>query len=83
MNLTGTIVKVLPTEERNSFKSRQLILKTVDNPSYPQEISIQFIKEKCEELDKFQPNQQVTIDCNLQGRKWTNPQGTDVWLNPL
>lgn len=83
MQLNGQIVTVLPTEERNGFKSRQLILRTVDNPSYPQEISVQFIKDKCDELNQYQPNQQVTIECNLKGRKWTNPQGVDQWFNTI
>lgn len=83
MQLNGQIVTVLPTEERNGFKSRQLILRTVDNPSYPQEISVQFIKDKCDELNQYQPNQQVTIECNLKGRKWTNSQGIDQWFNTI
>lgn len=83
MQLNGQIVTVLPTEERNGFKSRQLILRTVDNPSYPQEISVQFIKDKCDELNQYQQNQQVTIECNLKGRKWTNPQGVDQWFNTI
>lgn len=83
MRTEGTVVAILATEDRNGFLSRQIILKTEENPQYPQEVSFQFVKDKCDLLNQFQLGEKVAIEWNLQGRKWTNPQGVDTWFNTL
>lgn len=83
MQTQGTVVAILATEERNGFRSRQIILRTEENPQYPQEVSFQFVKDKCDLLDKFKVDEKVSIEWNLQGRRWTNAQGVDVWFNTL
>ena len=59
------------------FKIRDLIVTT--DEQYPQTLCIQFIKEKCEELDKFKEGQKVKIDINLRGKETVKDGKTMVF----
>lgn len=59
------------------FKIQDLIITT--DEQYPQTLSIQFIKEKCDELLKFKPGQKVKIDINLRGKESVKDGKTAVF----
>ena len=65
----------------NGFKKRHAVIKT--DGQYPQTILIEFIKDKCILLDNVNIGDQVIINYNLNGRKWTNPQGEDKYFNSV
>ncbi len=50
---------------------------------YPQFMSIQFNKDNCERLDGYAVGEQISVDVNLRGNKWTNKDGKDVYFNSL
>ncbi len=65
----------------NGFTKRQIVIATEEQ--YPQFIPIDFVKDKCELLDKFAVGQQVEIDINLrgseyQGKYYVNLQGWKI-----
>lgn len=81
--LKGTIMRINETQTigDKGFTKRSLILQTLDK--YPQELNIEFIKDKCDLLNNLAEGEQIAISTNILGRKWTNPEGVDMWFNSL
>ena len=81
--IKGTILKINETQTfgDKGFTKRSLILQTLDK--YPQELNIEFIKDKCDLLDNLAEGEQISIATNILGRKWTSPEGVDKWFNSL
>lgn len=76
----GTIVFIGDTEfvGDNGFSKRQLVLSDKTS-EYPQEISFEFHKDKCSELDNYTVGGLVEVDYNLRGRLWKD----NKWFNTL
>jgi hypothetical protein len=80
MEVKGTIKLIGTTQEvgSNGFTKRQLVVTT--DEQYPQDIAVDFVKDKCSILDKYNVGQQVTVGVNLRGseyngRYYVNLQG--------
>ncbi len=65
----------------NGFRKREIVLTTEEQ--YPQHIMIEFVQDKTDLLNNFQPGQQVKISINLRGREWVNPQGETKYFNSI
>jgi hypothetical protein len=65
----------------NDFNKRQLVVITDDQ--YPQLISIDFLKDKCDLLNYYKVGQSVNVSINLGGREWINPQGEAKYFNSI
>ena len=65
----------------NNFAKREIVVTTEEQ--YPQDIMIEFVKDKCDLLDAFAVGQSVKISINLRGREWINPQGEAKYFNSL
>jgi hypothetical protein len=63
------------------FTKRQLVVLTDDQ--YPQLISIDFLKDKCDLLNYYKVGQSVNVSINLGGREWINPQGEAKYFNSI
>ncbi len=76
----GTIVFIGQTEfvGDNGFSKRQIVVSDKTS-EYPQEISFEFHKDKCSELDNHVVGGLVEIDYNLRGRLWKD----NKWFNTL
>jgi hypothetical protein len=85
MNLQGQIKKIGETKEfgSNGFKKREVIIITDQDTDYPQTILVEFHQANCERLDKYQEGENITVDINLRGREWTNPQGEVRCFNSI
>ena len=59
-----------------TFKKRELVVST--DEQYPQTLSIEFIQDKTELLNKFEIGQNVKVGINLRGREWENPQTKEI-----
>ena len=72
MELTGIIKSIGATESKgaNGFKIRELIVMTDTDTQYPQPIKVDFVKDKCELLDKFGEGQSVKVHINLRGSEY-------------
>ena len=83
MEIQGQIKVIFATETvgQNGFQKRDLVITT--DGQYPQDIIIQFTQGNCALLDNLQVGQIVKIHFNLQGRKWTSPQGDVKYFNTV
>jgi len=67
----GTIIKIGETEvvgSAGTFKKRLVVVKTSEQ--YPQEIPIDFVKDKCDILDKYSVGQEVKVAINIRGNEY-------------
>lgn len=72
----GTIHSIGATTEygNNGFTKREFVLKLTgedENPSYPNYIALELIKDKCALMDQFQPGQEIQVHFNISGRLWS------------
>lgn len=76
LHFIGETVKV-----SSEFTKREIVVKT--DEQYPQFISINFVKDKCDMLNQYKIGMEVTVDINLRGREWVNPAGESKYFNEL
>lgn len=57
------------------FQKREFVLETDGNTPYPQFIPFELQQTSCDIIDAYKEGQDVSVDYNLKGRQWTNPQG--------
>ncbi len=83
MELQGRIKLIDETKTfgNNGFRKREVVVTTEEQ--YPQHIMVEFVQDKCDLLNAYQPGQQVKISINLRGREWTNPQGETKYFNSI
>jgi len=83
MEVTGKIKMIDTVKEvgTGGFKKRDVVVTT--DEQYPQDISIQFVQDKCDLLNTFNVGESVKIGINLRGREWVNPQGETVYFNTI
>ena len=73
MEVQGSIKVIGEVQEISAtFKKRELVVST--DEQYPQTLSIEFIQDKTDLLNKFEIGQNVKVGINLRGREWENPQ---------
>jgi hypothetical protein len=84
MNISGKILEIFDTQKINdTFKKREFVVEYVENPQYPEFIKFETIQSNCDQLDNLNVGDQVDIQFNLKGRKWTDPQGNVKYFNSL
>lgn len=82
MEVTGKVKVIGNTIDVSaSFKKRELVVAT--DEQYPQFISINFVQDKTELLDKYRLGEEVKVSINLRGREWTNPEGETKYFNDI
>ena len=83
MQVTGKIKLIGETQTfgSNGFRKREVVITT--DEQYPQSLMIEFIQDKCDLLNSYNPGQDVTISINLRGREWVNPQGETKYFNSI
>jgi hypothetical protein len=65
--LTGKIKVINETQTFDSgFQKREFVVTTND-PNYPQDIKLEFTKDKCGILDTYKVDQDVNVSYNLRG----------------
>ena len=84
--ITGTIIVIEATVQiSETFTKREFVLQIENeyNPEKPQLIKFELVQDKCDLLNNFQVGMVVKVGYNLEGRKWTSPQGQDKYFNTL
>ena len=77
MEVQGSIKVIGEVQEIcATFKKRELVVST--DEQYPQTLSIEFIQDKTDLLNKFEIGQNVKVGINLRGREWENPQTKEI-----
>lgn len=64
------------TYGQNGFQKREFVIKLTgekENPSYPNYVALEFIKDKCAMLDSFKIGDAVKVAFDLGGRLWAAP----------
>ncbi|MEO1256478.1 MAG: DUF3127 domain-containing protein [Bacteroidota bacterium] len=75
MIVEGKIVEKYDTQNiKDTFKKREFVIEYAENPQYPEYIKFELIQSNCEQLDDLSTGDQVSVNFNLKGRKWTDPQ---------
>lgn len=83
MEIQGKVKMIGETQTfgNNGFRKREIVVTTEEQ--YPQHLMVEFIQDKCELLNNYQPGQDVKISINLRGREWVNPQGETKYFNSI
>tara|TARA_R100000234_G_C4997371_1_gene178608 strand:+ start:735 stop:1100 length:366 start_codon:yes stop_codon:yes gene_type:complete len=83
MEITGTIKQIGQTQEfgAKGFTKRELVVITKDK--YPQNILVEFVKDKCSLLDNYNTGDYIKVFINLRGREWTNDKGQVKYFNSI
>lgn len=75
--LSGTVKKVFELQTFPSgFSKRELVVTTDER--YPQDIKIDFLKEKAEMLDELSDGDPVTVHFDIRGREYNGRFFTDL-----
>jgi hypothetical protein len=68
-DLTGTIRQIDNEQTfQSGFSKREFVVTTHDK--YPQEIKLEFQKDKCGQLNQFRSGDAVTVSFNLRGNEY-------------
>lgn len=82
MNLEGVIKKIFEEQVITaSFKKREFVITTQEQ--YPQDILIELTQDKTGLLNQFKEGDLVSVDINVRGREWINPEGEAKYFNTL
>lgn len=80
--VTGELIYIGDTKQvKETFTVRRFVVQTKDE--YPQELEMQFTKDRCSSLDAFKVGEPVIAKCNLRGRGYTNKAGERAWMVSL
>lgn len=64
------------TYGQNGFTKREFVIQLSGegvNPTYPNYIALELIKDKCAILDAYQVGEEIKVSFNLTGRLWNAP----------
>ena len=82
MNLEGVIKKIFEEQVITaSFKKREFVITTQEQ--YPQDILMELTQDKTGLLNQFKEGDLVSVDINVRGREWINPEGVAKYFNTL
>lgn len=78
MEVKGKIKVIGQTETvgSNGFTKRQVVVETADQ--YPQQIAIDFVKDKCSVLDAYKVGDDVEVGINLRGNEYNGKYYVNV-----
>jgi len=70
IQIIGTTKVIQDTESFPSGFCKRGIVVTTQYDKYPQDILVEFVKDKGDLLDAFGVGEEVSITCNVQGREY-------------
>ena len=68
--LTGKIKLINDAQTFSSGFTKREFVVTVEDGKYPQDISLECVKEKIKLLDEFKAGQEVTVTFDIRGREY-------------
>lgn len=69
--IKGSILEIYPEQQfASGFCKREFVVTTRDK--FPQTIKLEFTKDKCAQLDDYQPGDPVKVSFNLRGNEYNN-----------
>ena len=83
VTINGTIKNVGKVQDvSEKFRKRELVV-TESGTQYPQHIPVEFVQDKCGMLDGYQPGEEVTVTCYVNGREWVGKDGVAKYFLSL
>ena len=83
--LIDVVGEVVVLDDAQTFESgftkRRIVIKT--EGTYPDFLTVDFTKEKCELLDPYKVGETVKIGCYLGGREWDSPEKGKMYFLSL
>lgn len=77
-SISGKLTVKKDTEQvTDKFRKREFVV-TDESSQYPQEIIFQLVQDKVDLLDPFNEGEQIKVNFNLRGRRWTNPKTNET-----
>ncbi len=84
LEATGRIHALFEAKQiTERFRKREFVVELADNPRYPQFVQFQMTGDRCENLDGYEPGDEVRVEFSLRGREWKSPQGEIRYFNSL
>ena len=84
MNINCKLIEIMKLIEiSENFKKREFIVEYSSNPSYIENIKFELIQDRCNILDDFEIGDQIKVEFDLKGRKWSDPNGKVRYFNTL
>ncbi len=84
LEATGRIHALFEAKQiTERFRKREFVVELADNPRYPQFVQFQMTGDRCENLDGYEPGDEVRVEFSLRGREWTSPKGDVKFFNSL
>ena len=84
MVVEGKVLEKFDTQTiKETFRKREFILEYAENPQYPEFLKFELIQANCDQLDSVEVGDDVSVNFNLKGRKWTDPKGETKYFNSL
>jgi len=83
VTISGTIKVVGKTQQVSEKFSKRELVVTEQGGQYPQLIPIEFKQDKTGMLDGFNPGDEVTVTCYVNGREWTGRDGVTKYFLSL
>ena len=69
MEVKGKVKLIAETQTFDSgFTKRQLVVTT--DETYPQDVAIDFVKDKCDVLNAYKVGQSVQVGINIRGNEY-------------
>jgi hypothetical protein len=84
----GTIHAIGETTEygANGFTKREFVILVTgddENPSYPNYVAFELLKDKCALMDAYSIGNDITVHFNLSGRLWSAAGKPEKCFNSL
>ena len=69
MDVTGKVKVIMDKQSFDSgFEKREFVITTAEQ--YPQDIKFELYKEKCDIIDAFKTDDEVTVHFNIRGNEY-------------
>lgn len=83
VTISGTIKVVGNTQKVSEKFSKRELVVTESGGQYPQLIPIEFKQDKTSLLEGYNPGDEVTVTCYVNGREWTGKDGVTKYFLSL
>ncbi len=84
-DISGRLIEIFPTQDITaSFKKREFVLETVENfngREFSEMIKFQLTQDRCDVLDSFSVNDELSVKFNIKGRKWEKDGKVNYFTN--
>jgi hypothetical protein len=83
MQVQGILKKKYATETygANNFAKRNIVIQTIEQ--YPQNFLLELHQDNVDLIDQYSEGTALSVDFNLRGKEWNNPEGKEVYFNTL